>query len=63
MSAALHVQPAEAACEPSRQIELTEEEVRILCELCVNYRRRLPVYLRSTWDTLQLVDGVIAKLS
>ncbi len=63
MRASSQLDSAATVKRPARKIELTEAEADLLFEICLRHRRRLPIYLRSTREVLELIDVVIEKLS
>jgi hypothetical protein len=46
-----------------RQLSVTQEELDLLLKVCKRHRSAMPLYLQSAKHELDVVDGIIRKLS
>ena len=53
----------EKAQPEKKRIDLVEAEIAILLEACRRFRSTLPSYLQSKQRELELIDGLMRKLS
>lgn len=46
-----------------RRIEFAPAELKVLFEACQMYRARLPSYLRCAKPELELIEGILKKIT
>ena len=46
-----------------RRLAFAPAELEILSKACLMYRRRLPSYLRCAQPELELIEGILKKVS
>lgn len=49
--------------ESSAGIELTEDEIELICRVLSRHRMTLPTYLLSMQEEIGLIDSILEKLS